>query len=99
MWAPGNSFSTIGRSVAAPSTSVSARARIEHAVGENVAAIQIGAELRLVDRHEGDIDVARHSLDGGNPIARVGRLDLFFAGDQRDRFRAGAGHDLVVDLA
>ena len=98
--APGNSRSTIGRTVAAPSTSVSSRARaLQHAVGEDMAALEIGAELDFVDRQERHVEVARHGLDGGNPEARIGRLDLLLAGDQRHRVLADAIDHLVVDLA
>ena len=48
-----------------------APAPVEHAVGEDVAAFEIGAELHLVDRQEGDVEIARHRLDGRDPEARV----------------------------
>ena len=76
-----------------------ARAGIEHAVGEHMAALEIGAELDLVDRQERHVEVARHGFDGGHPEARVRRLDLLLAGDQRDRVLADAVDHLVVDLA
>ena len=41
-----------------------ARAAIEHAVGEDVTALEIGAELHLVNGEEGDVEIARHRLDG-----------------------------------
>ena len=68
-----------------------AAAAVEHAVGEDVAALEIGAELHLVDRDEGDIEIARHRLDGGDPEARIRRLDLLLAGDQRDLVGARPG--------
>ena len=61
-----------------------AAAPVEHAVGENVAAFEIGGELDFVDRHERDIEIARHRLDGRDPEARIRRLDLLLAGDERD---------------
>jgi hypothetical protein len=76
-----------------------ARAAIEHAVGEDMPALEIGAELHFVDGEESDIEVARHGFDGGDPVAWILRLDLLFAGDQRDRFRADALDHLVIDLA
>ena len=76
-----------------------ARAGVEHAVGEDMAALEIGAELDLVDGEEGDIEIARHGLDGGDPEARIWRLDLLLAGDQRDVLGADAIDHLVVDLA
>ena len=76
-----------------------AAAAVEHAVGEDVAALEIGAELHLVDRDEGHVEIARHRLDGGDPEARVRRLDLLLAGDQRDVLGADPVDDLVVDLA
>ena len=86
--------------VAAPSSSVSSRPRrLQHAVGEDVAALEIGRELDLVDGEEGDVEIARHRLDGGDPVARVRRDDLLLAGDQRDRVGADPLDDAVVDLA
>ena len=76
-----------------------AAAPMQHAVGEDVAALEIGAELHLVDRKEGDIKVARHRLDGRDPIARAWRLDLLLAGHEGDRVGAQPLDDLVVDLA
>ena len=76
-----------------------AAAPVEHAVGEDVAALEIGAELHLVDGEEGDVEVARHRLDGRHPEARIRRLDLLLAGDERDRLGAHARRNLVVDLA
>ena len=64
-----------------------------------MAALEIGAELDLVDRQERHVEVARHGFDGGDPEARIRRLDLLFAGDQRHRVLADAIDHLVVDLA
>jgi hypothetical protein len=69
------------------------------AAGEDMAPVEIGRELELVDRDECDVEIARHGLDGGDPEARVGRLDLLLAGDQRDRVAAHPLDRLVVDLA
>ena len=41
-----------------------------------MAAFEIGAELHLVDGDKGDVEVARHRLDGGDPEARIAWLDL-----------------------
>jgi hypothetical protein len=49
-----------------------------------VAALEVGGELDLVDGDEGDVEVARHRLDGADPVARPARLDLLLAGDQGD---------------
>ncbi len=76
-----------------------AAAAIEHAVGEDMAALEIGAELHLVDGDKGDVEVARHRLDGGDPEARIRRLDLLLAGDERDVLGAHPLHAFVVDLA
>jgi len=46
-----------------------------------------------------DIEIARHCLDSGDPEARVRRLDLFFAGDQRDGLGADPLHRTVIDFA
>ena len=37
-----------------------AAAAVQHAVGEDMAALEVGAELHLVDRQEGDVEIARH---------------------------------------
>ena len=71
---------------------------IEHAIGKYMAALEIGSELGLVDRQKGDVEIARHGFDGANPESRILRLDLLFAGDQRDRILSHAIGDLVVDL-
>jgi hypothetical protein len=63
-----------------------------------MAAIEVGAELHFIDREEGHIDLARHGLDGGNPITGIGRLDFLFAGDERDSIGSHALGDLVVDF-
>ena len=66
-----------------------ASALVEKAVREDVAAVEIGRELNLVHRHEGEVEVARHGLDGRDPIARPVRLDLLLSGDERDVVGAG----------
>ena len=48
-----------------------AAAAMEQPVGEDMAALEIGGELDLVDGEEGDIDVGRHGLDGADPEARL----------------------------
>ena len=72
---------------------------MEQAIGEDVAALAVGSELNLVDGDEVRLEVERHRLDRAHIIARRRRLDLLFAGDQRDFGGADAGDDLVVDLA
>ena len=59
-------------------------------MGEDVAALGIGAELDLVDRQKLDLAVERHRLDRADEIARPGRDDLFFAGDEGDLGRRRA---------
>ena len=76
-----------------------AAAAMQDAVGEDMAALEIGGDLDFIDGEKRDVKIARHRLDGGDPEPRLRRFDLFFAGDQRDRIRAGAVDDLVVDLA
>ena len=63
---------------------------MQQAVGEDVAALGVGAELDLVDGEELDLAVERHRLDRADEIARRQRHDLLFAGDQRDVARARA---------
>ena len=72
---------------------------MEQPVGEDVAAVEVGGELDLVHGQEIGPHVARHGFDRAHVIARVLRLDLLLARDQRHAARADARHDLVVDLA
>ena len=105
-WTPGISASISGRMVAgADEQRLLAPALVQEAVGEHMAAVEIAGELDLVHGHEGEIEIARHRLDGGDPVARPVRLDLLLAGDEGDvvvtppsrprgcrpRGRAGAG--------
>ena len=87
-----------------------AAAGAEHAVGEDVAALRIDAELRLVDRGEGEVAVEvlvvvavaarhRHALGGAQEIARLRRDDPLLAGQQRDLLLALDRNDAVIDLA
>ena len=76
-----------------------AAAAIEDAVGEDMPAFEIGRDLDLVDGEERHVEIARHGLDGGDPVARMFRLDLLLAGDQRHRIQPRAIDDLVIDLA
>ena len=76
-----------------------APAPMQHAVGEHVAAFEIGGELDFIDREEGDVEIARHRLDGGHPETRIARLDLLLAGDQRHRVGADPLDRAVVDFA
>ena len=64
-----------------------------------MAALEIGGELDLVDGEESDVEIARHRFDGGNPETRVGRLDLFLAGDERYGVGANTLDRFIVDLA
>ena len=72
---------------------------MQHAIGEDVPALQIRRDLDFVDGEKRHVEIARHRLHGRDPEPRVFRLDLFLAGDQRDAIGAGAIDDLVVDLA
>ncbi len=74
-------------------------ARVEQTVGEDMAALGIGAELDLVDGEKRHAQVERHRLDRADEIARLGRHDLLFAGDEGGEFRALDADDLVIDLA
>ena len=76
-----------------------AAAAVQHAVGEDVAALEIGAELDFVDGEEGHVDVGGHRLDGAHPVARLGGNDLFLAGHQRHGGIARAQPHPVIDLA
>src|SRR5438105_3687656 len=76
-----------------------AAAAVEHAIRENMTALEIGAKLHLVNRQERNIELARHRLDGSDPETRVRGLDLLLARDERHRVGADPLHALVVDLA
>ena len=76
-----------------------AAAPVQDAIGEDMAALEIGRDLDFIDREKRHVEIPRHRLHGGDPEPRLRRLDLFLAGDQRDRIDAGAVDDLVVDLA
>ena len=71
---------------------------MEQPLGEDVAAVEIGGELDLVNRKEIGLDLARHGLDRANPIAWPLGLDLLLARYQRDFVRPNPGDDLVVDF-
>jgi hypothetical protein len=63
-----------------------------------MTALGIGAQLRLVQRDEGDVAV-RHGFGGAQEPAGVGGNDLFLARHQRDLFRSLQRDDAVIDLA
>ena len=74
-------------------------ARVQQAIGKDMATLGIGAKLDFIDSEKGHAEIHRHRFDGADEIFRVGRNDLLFAGDQRADIRALQHHDLVVDLA
>jgi hypothetical protein len=76
-----------------------AAAPVQHAVGKDVAALEIGSELNFVDGEKSDVEIARHRLDGGDPEPRIRRLDLLFAGDERNSVGADPLHRAVIDFA
>ena len=40
-------------------------AGIEHSIGKDMAALEIGSQLNLVDCQKGDVEIARHSFGAG----------------------------------
>ena len=64
-----------------------------------MAPVEIRGELDFVDGDEIHREVAGHGLDGGDPVARVARLDLLLACDERHSPHARLLDDLVIDLA
>ncbi len=74
-------------------------AGVEQPVGEDMAALRIGAQLDLVHRQELDLAVQGHGLDGADEILRPGRDDLLFAGDQGHDAGAAGLDDAVIDFA
>ena len=77
-----------------------AAARVEQPVGEDMAALAVGTDLRFVQGHErGPRTVARHGFGGAAHIACALGLDAFLARNQRDcRIAFDRAHP-VVDLA
>ena len=74
-------------------------ARMQQPVGEDMAAIRVGAELDFIHRQEFDAAIQRHGFHrAGEPLG-VGRDDLFLAGDEGDILLALGGHHAVVILA
>ena len=70
MSASGQSRRISGATVAAPISMVSAvAARVQQAMGEDVAALGVGAELDFVDGEKLDLAVERHRLDRADEIA------------------------------
>src|SRR5260370_23847623 len=74
-----------------------ASSAVEHSVREDMTPLEIGAKLHLINGHEGHLEVARHGLDRGDPIAWARRLDLLLARDQGDRIYAPTGRHLIVN--
>ncbi len=74
-------------------------AQVQDAVGEDVAAFEIGGQLHLVDGDEVGRGVTRQRLDGADRKARAGGLDLLLAGDERDVSLADLLADTLIDLA
>ena len=74
-----------------------AAAAVEHAVGEDVAALEVGAELYLVDGQEGDVESRGMASTVETQKRGLGGLIFSLAGDERDRFRPHPLGDLVVD--
>ena len=74
-------------------------AEVKEPVGEDVAALEIGGELNLIDGDEGGIGLARHRLDGADRISCARRPNLFLAGNQRDLVGADLLANARIDLA
>ena len=55
---------------------------MQHTVGKDMTAVEIGGELDFVDGDKGDVEIARHGFDGRHPKTRIRRFDFFFAGYQ-----------------
>ena len=76
-----------------------AAAAMHEAIGENVAAFEVGGELNFIDCKKRDIDIGGHRLDGADPEARLRRDDLFLAGDESDLMIADPQAHAVIDFA
>ena len=64
-----------------------------------MVAVEVGGELDLVHGHEGEGEVARHGLDGGDPVACPVGLDLLLARHESDVLDARPLDHALVDLA
>ena len=73
--------------------------RIQQPIGENMAALGIGAELDFIDGEKGHAEIDGHGFHRADEIFGIRRNDFLFAGNQRADIRALQHHDLVVDLA
>ena len=58
---------------------------MEQAIGEDVAALAVGAELDLVHGEEVDAPVERHRLDRADEVRGRAGHDALLAGDEGDR--------------
>ena len=76
-----------------------AAARVEQAVGEDVAAFRIGGELRLIKRNECQIGFRRHRLNRAKQPTRTFRLDPLFPSNQRNVGSALDRADPVINFA
>jgi len=71
---------------------------MQQPVGEDMAPLGICAELRLVDRDEGEIAVGRHGFGGAQEPAGLIGKDLLLAGDQRHLPLTLDRHHPVIDF-
>ena len=76
-----------------------AATRAQQTIGKHMPTLGIGAQLRLIQRHEAQLLVERHGFRGAQIPARIGRFDLLLAGDQRHPVRALHRADPVIHLA
>ena len=74
-------------------------AGVQQAVGENMAAVGVGAKLDFVHRDELDAAVQRHCLDRAGEVAGAWGDDFFLASDQSDILHALAEHHAVIVFA
>ena len=73
-------------------------AGMHEALGKDMPALRVCAELDLIDRQEIHRHADRHAFDRRHPVARIVGDDLLFAGDQRDVHRAHTVFHPVIDL-
>ena len=76
-----------------------APAGIEQSVGEYMATLAVGSELRFVERDEGEIAIDRHGFGSAQQPAGVLGFDPLFAGDERDPVLSLDRADAIVDLS
>ncbi len=76
-----------------------AAARAQQPIGEDMAALGVCPQLRLVERDEAERTIERHAFGRAQEPARARRHDPLLAGDERDFAQPLQPHHPVIHLA